>query len=79
MLKYSQTFGKANNTLETMYDNPTLGSKARVYWPLDEVKEWRKWNYDDGFVLQKTSTRPWKQKRAGLPYGLSLLVDPDTG
>lgn len=48
-------------------------------WPENELNEWKLWNYEDGFVLKPNLTKPWKQKRAGLPYGLSILVDPNTG
>jgi len=40
---------------------------------------WQKWDFDDGFVLSKTLQMPYRQKRAGMPYGLSILVDPNIG
>lgn len=63
--------------ISSLYKNPVLGSDAQEHWPEEELRNWSTWNYEDGFVLGASTTRPWRQKRAGLPYGLSLLLDPN--
>lgn len=70
---------KENDSIIALYDNPMLGKNAAKNWPVSEIKEWQNWNSEDGFVLGGNITRPWKQRRAGLPYGLSVLVDPNVG
>ncbi|CAL8109591.1 unnamed protein product [Orchesella dallaii] len=72
LLKNPQNEGKENASL---FDNPVLGTIRN--WNESELKLWQKWDYDDGFVLPKTLERPYRQKRAGMPYGLSILVDPN--
>lgn len=65
---------------ETYYDNPILGKNAKDDWPQEEMKKWEKWDYEKGFVIEnRSAARPWRQKRAGLPYGLSLLIDSNAG
>lgn len=46
--------------------------------PLDaELFEWMKWNFTKtGFKLDPTMNRPRRQTRAGIPSGLSVLLDP---
>ncbi len=41
------------------------------------MANWSTWNYEDGFVLSRDTEYPWRQKRSGLPYGLSMLLDPN--
>jgi len=60
-----------------MFDNPVLGTKRR--WTDDDIGKWQEWDYIQGFVLPTGLHRPYRQKRAGMPYGLSVLVDPNVG
>ncbi|CAG7722532.1 unnamed protein product [Allacma fusca] len=46
-------------------------------WNKTETNLWDKWEYTKGFTLDPTLKRPYRQVRAGVPYGLSILVDPD--
>jgi len=36
----------------------------------EQISEWEKWNYKDGMILPKRLTYPYRQKRAGMPYGV---------
>lgn len=46
-------------------------------WSKEELDLWQVWDYDkQGFQIKnKSQLRPYRQRRAGLPYGLSILVD----
>lgn len=57
--------------------NPALGSKQG--WTKEELEAWKLWEYDRvGFLLNNlTLPRPRRQYRAGMPDGLSILVDPN--
>ncbi|CAL8070923.1 unnamed protein product [Orchesella dallaii] len=69
-----QNEGQENKSL---FDNPVLGTVKN--WNEYELEQWQKWDYDDGFMLPKSIKKPYRQKRAGMPYGLSILEDPNIG
>lgn len=62
-----------------MYDNPILGRNSKVNWPQSEIDQWGKWDYGNGFDIKGKSSKLWRRKMSGMPYGLSVLVDPNIG
>lgn len=62
-----------------MYDNPLLGKQGKIDWPQSEINEWQQWEYGDHIHIDGHEPKPWRQKRSGMPYGLSILLDPNIG
>lgn len=45
---------------------------------MEDLQEWGLWNYEEHYVMHDQSLKkPWRQKRAGAAYGLSVLLDPN--
>ncbi|CAL8109590.1 unnamed protein product [Orchesella dallaii] len=75
LMKNPKTVARKMGDVSNPDFNPALGTARR--WSQEELKNWSTWDYDvDGFFLQnKSRPHPFRQKRAGMPYGLSILVD----
>ncbi|CAL8109589.1 unnamed protein product [Orchesella dallaii] len=55
----------------------TEGKNKNPAWNKSEVDEWRKWDFGEGYLLKPESKYPYRQRRAGMIDGLSLLIDSD--
>lgn len=73
-----RVFTKKKNKFDSIVDSSSPGFRNTSRWPEQEREWWRAWDYDKvGFILSnKSLLRPFRQRRAGMPYGLSILVDP---
>ena len=66
-----------NDSLGTISRRTNKPNQPR--WTQKELSQWEQWDYSKGgFILEPHHERPWRQSRAGIPFGLSLLIDGNT-
>jgi len=44
-----------------------------VYLLDEEINKWKEWNYNDGMILPQNLIYPYRQMRAGMPYGVNYI------